>query len=435
VEGLAVSRLNKPTGSDDRLLFARTVWDRDLQSCGLKLRNDLPTPGHPEDRAKLGEVCDRMAYFYLCQLKSQISQHESQSMAWHFEYLLEWAVDQVLPNVQAGRHARVKANWVADTHEMIKDWRDQYVDCVEIQLVHAVGECLPSAMRASCAAAGASASILDTLMKDDMLTRFYHEGAGMWQANQILGSAIGQLPHRYPHMNIIEIGGGTEAVTAPTLQHLDGCFTSYTFTDISAAFFHGAKAKFSSSLSTDRILYAVLYIECDLRDSGFEEHTFDLVIASNVLHATRSLANTVANCRKLLKPGGFLFLAELTSDTLYSPSIVSGLPGWWLGREGDGRMYSPTLSEEKWDCLLKENGFSGVDHVVSDSENSSVYLNSVMISQATDDRVDFLRLPFRNAIEPSLAPHFEHLIIVGAKTGDYLRTSAWNELIARTIRM
>ena len=369
-----------------------------------------------------------MAYFYLSQLSSQISQRESQSIAWHFQYLLDWATDQVVPTVQAGRHTRIRADWTADTHDTIEAWRDRYADCVEVQLIHAVGECLPSVMRASCASAAATAtapaSILDTLMKDNKLTRFYNEAAGMWQANQILGSAISQLSNRYPHMHVLEIGGGTGAATASALAQLDGHFSSYTFTDISAGFFHDAQAKFATSRGANRMHYAVLDIERDPRETGFKEHAFDLIVASNVLHATRSLARTVADCRRLLRPGGFLVLGELTSDTLYGPFIVSGLPGWWLGREGDGRMYGPTVSEERWHCLLKENGFSGVDHVARDTQDSSTYLNSIMISQATDERVDFLRAPIQSVIAPSFAAQLDHLVIVGGKTGQIAHNTA-----------
>ncbi|KAI1180166.1 hypothetical protein F4777DRAFT_531224 [Nemania sp. FL0916] len=152
-----------------------------------------------------------------------------------------------------------------------------------------------------------------------------------------------------------------------------------------------------------------------MKRSGLKEHAYDLIVASNVLHATRSLARTAANCRRLLKPGGFLILSELTSDTLCGPFVVSGLPGWWLGRESDGRMYNPTVSEERWDYLLKENSFSGVDHVVRDSQYGSVYMISVTISQATDERVDFLRTPLRSLSVPGFTNKSD-VVLVTCKT-------------------
>jgi amino acid adenylation domain-containing protein/thioester reductase-like protein len=441
VESLAALRISKPSSRDDRSLFARTVWDRDLQSSGLETQQDLPTPGYPLGRAELSEICDRMAYFYLLRLISQVSEDESRAMARHFQYLLDWAINQIVPTVQAGLHTRVRPEWATDTHETIQAWRAQYGECVEIQLIHAVGECLPSVMRASCGAAAlGSTTILDTLMQDGMLTRFYSSAAGMWQANQIIGAAVKQLAHRYPHMRILEIGAGTGAGTACALAALDGHFASYTFTDVSAAFFHDAQVKFASSSGADKMRYAVLDIERDPGEpSGFlAEHgggAFDLVIAYNVLHATRSLPLTLANCRRLLRPGGFLVLGEMTSDSLYAPFIVCGLPGWWLGRDGDGRMYSPTVSESRWDFLLKQNGFSGMDYVARDTRDENAYLNSVMVSQAMDDRVEFLRTPLQNnsdtatSLAKSVA-QLENLVIIGVSpiTGQQIARTTASEM-------
>ena len=427
VEGLAASRLSPPSDRDDRDLLARTVWARDLQSCGLEAPQEIP--GYREDRAELNDACDRTAYFYLRELCGQISQDEIPSLQWHLQCLMDWA-HHLISTVKAGRHSRVLADWAADTRGDIEAWRDRYGDRVEMQLIHAVGQRLPSLMRAS-----PQASMLDTLTENNMLARLYHHGEGFRQANNLVGTAVGQLAHRFPSMRILEVGGGTGAATTAVLPHAGEYFSSYTFTDISAAFFHDAQAKFSGLPGAERMTYAVLDIEQDPKESGFEEHSFDLIIASNVLHATRSLARTVANCRRLLAPGGFLILDEVTSDTLYGPFIVSALPGWWLGRDsdGDGRMYGPVVSEDRWDCVLKENGFSGVDHAARDTRNASTYLFSVIISQATDDRVDFLRCPLRanpfaspnaaHASESLFNHQLGHLIIVGAQTGHIARTA------------
>jgi amino acid adenylation domain-containing protein len=423
VEGIAVSRLGKPTSQDDRALFSRTVWDRDLQSAGIEAQQEKL--GYQEERIKLNETCDRMAYFYIRQLCSQIHEDEIPSMEWHFQCLMDWALHHIVPTVQSGHHTRVRAEWIADTYETIEAFNDEYADYVEVRLIRAVGQRLPSIMKTSVSTSITNqASILDTLMEDNMLHRLYHHAEGFHQANELVGIAAGQLAHRYPRMRILEIGGGTGAATTPVLAHLGAHFSSYTFTDISPGFFRDAQSKFASSPGADKISYAVLDIEQDLDKSRFGENSFDLVIASNVLHATRSLARTVANCRRLVKPGGFLILDEVTSDTLYGPFIVSGLSGWWLGRSGDGRLNGPIVSEDRWDCVLKENGFSGVDHVIRDSQNCSTYLFSIIISQATDARVDFLRGPLH--LSPSTAAvadnvtslhQLSNLVIVGAKIG------------------
>ncbi|KAK0618512.1 hypothetical protein B0T17DRAFT_592263 [Bombardia bombarda] len=433
VEGFTVSRLSRPSARDDRALFSRTIWNRDLQSCGIEVAGEIEiAPNYREDRVRLSEACDRTAYFYLRQLcnrmPSPIQEASSAGLDWNIRCLMDWAF-HIVEMVESGRHPRVRAEWAAtNTPELIEAWRDEYArDYVEMKLIHTVGQRLPSllgipASEESEFSSRPKGSMSDTLMEDDMLPRLYHHAEGFHQANNLVGLAVGHLAHRYPNLRILEIGGGTGSATVPVLAHLGDYFASYTFTDISAAFFHDAKAKFAGSPGADRMRFAVLDIEQDPCDSGeFEEHTYDLIIASNVLHATRSLAETVANCRRLLVPGGFLILDEATSDTLWGPFIVSALPGWWLGREGDGRVYSPLVSEQEWDRLLRENGFSGVDHVTRDTQDDSTYMFSVIVSQAVDSRVDLLRTPLLlSAPDRTDTPeyyHFSNLVIVGGKTG------------------
>ncbi|KAI1364001.1 hypothetical protein F5Y08DRAFT_222928 [Xylaria arbuscula] len=425
LEGLELTRLGKATSRDDRPLFSRVVWKKDLLSSGIDCQRNLPIPGYTCDRSGLSQACDRTALFYLRRLNEEDFQKTCQSASWYFQHLLDWSASQVIPTVQAGCHRRVQAEWILDTQDIIDSLRERYGSFVEMQLVHQVGEHLPEAIRASRVSNAEKATdanstdgyLLEKLLEENRLSRFYHEAAGMWQANKVVGLAISQLAHRYPQMDILELGGGTGGCTASALSHLNGHFASYTFTDISAAFFHGAQVKFSDRPGAEYMRYVVLDIECDPSQSELGTQVFDLVVASNVLHATRSLSQTIAHCRQLLRPGGFLILAELTNDSLYGSFIFSCLPGWWLGRIGDGRMYGPTVSEGHWNNLLKENGFSGVDHVIRDSEDSTVYLNSVMISQATDQRVNFLRAPLKSEVNSAaFSPQINHLVIVGDKT-------------------
>ena len=74
----------------------------------------------------------------------------------------------------------------------------------------------------------------------------------------------------------------------------------------------------------------------DIIDQGFAEGSFDVIIASLVLHATRNLDRTLQNVRKLLKPGGYLLLLEITENEQMRFGILfGGLPGWWLGYDDD----------------------------------------------------------------------------------------------------
>ena len=228
------------------------------------------------------------------------------------------------------------------------------------------------------------------MIKDDVLNRFYKFGLGFHRANGFLGQISKQIAHRYPRMNILEIGAGTGGATKSILESLGTAFQSYTFTDISTGFFEAAAESFERWLP--KMVFKPLNVELNPTAQGFEEGSYDFVVASNVLHATKSLSETMKNVRTLLKPGGQLLLLEVTSDIVRVKLMMSGLSGWWLGGD-DGRRYAPTITTAEWDSLLRSTGFSGLDHTVNDFVDSSRYMTSVMLSQAVDDDIHVLRQP------------------------------------------
>lgn len=127
-----------------------------------------------------------------------------------------------------------------------------------------------------------------------------------------------------------------------------------------------------------------LDIELDPIEQGFAESTYDLIFASNVLHATKSLQQTLVHVRKLLKPTGKLLLIENTRDTLDMQLVFGTLPDWWLGEEPDRKM-SPNAPLATWDEVLKATGFSRIDFEISDCEDSTFHSSSIMTSTAISE--------------------------------------------------
>ncbi|EYE89931.1 class I SAM-dependent methyltransferase, partial [Aspergillus ruber CBS 135680] len=77
---------------------------------------------------------------------------------------------------------------------------------------------------------------------------------------------------------------------------------SYTFTDISAGFFGKAQNAFVKH--SDRLIYRVFDLEQETEAQDFEVNSYNLTIAANVLHTTKSLEKSLQRVRRLLKPGG-----------------------------------------------------------------------------------------------------------------------------------
>lgn len=193
------------------------------------------------------------------------------------------------------------------------------------------------------------------------------------------------LVHKWPALDFLEVGAGTGASSAKFLDIMhneasDTRFQSYTFTDISPSFFE--KAQIRLKAHEDRATYKVLNIEEDVALQGFSEKQYDIIIAGNVLHATADLSKCLQNLKQLLKPGGRIFIKEMTTSMRAIIGFFSGLlPGWWRAVEDERVAHrSPVLSEGQWDTILQNNGFSGSDLVLRDFVDTRCFCWSFIVS-------------------------------------------------------
>lgn len=162
--------------------------------------------------------------------------------------------------------------------------------------------------------------------------------------------------------------------------------------------------------------FKVLDIEKAATSQGYEAHSYDIVIASNSLRPTASLRTTLANTRQLLKPGGYLVLLEITNQEPIR------LANTLLLGDDHGRKHSSHVTPGEWHSALRHAGFSGVDSITLEI-NGSVWPLSIMVSQAVDDRVQFLRRPLAVSAKSSLSVHLESLVILGNQSLDSARIS------------
>ena len=179
-------------------------------------------------------------------------------------------------------------------------------------------------------------------------------------ANRMLGDAIRGLLSALPagrRLRVIEVGAGTGSATAAVLPELPDGRYDYTYTDISAGFFAEAEGRFGGSEAG--IEYRVLDIENDPVAQGFDAHGYDLVIASNVLHATRYLQETLAHCRTLLAPSGQLVALENLRGQGWLDLTFGQLDGWW--RFADHyRPHHALASPAVWRQALGDAGYGDV---------------------------------------------------------------------------
>lgn len=193
--------------------------------------------------------------------------------------------------------------------------------------------------------------ILDALLGDGVLKEFYKF------INSDCDAYMQFLVHNKPTLRILEIGAGTGGLTALVLKSLqsrygESLYSKYTYKDISAGFFVAAKERFKDQANRE---FAVLHISQDLIAQYFENETYDLIISSNVLHATPKLEETLKHCRSLLHTRGRLFLQELCLEAKWVNYIMGTLPGWF--GEEDGRADEAYVYEEKWHHNLQKASF------------------------------------------------------------------------------
>ena len=179
-------------------------------------------------------------------------------------------------------------------------------------------------------------------------------------------------------LRILEIGAGTGGTTGAVLRSLPPRPTEYWFTDVSEFFFHRAKERFAEFSS---IQYGLLDIEQPPQGQGFAPHSFQAVVATNVLHATRNLDTTLGHVLQLLTSGGLLVLSEVTRELAWY-DITTGLIEGWQKFEDGWRSDSPILSAAKWAEVLKRSGFEEVEVLPQKGSVAEVLGQHVIIARA-----------------------------------------------------
>lgn len=257
----------------------------------------------------------------------------------------------------------------------------------EFSVYPAIGRALPSIFRGE-------ADPLDIMFKNDEVgaESLYRYLAAQQFRDGRFGTLLGLATHEKPGLKILEVGAGIGSMSRCILAELQkfeketgqSRFASYTYTDISPAFFEAASGQYSDLVSQGRLLLKTLDLERDPAEQGYDLGSYDLVVAGLVLHATSNLTVTLNRIRSLLKPGGRIAFQEVVwTDSATANVTFGSLEGWWLGTE-ESRRYTPLLDEGCWDELLRRTGFSGTDLVLRDYQSDVCHICSVIVSQAIE---------------------------------------------------
>ncbi|KAH8883107.1 putative polyketide synthase [Thozetella sp. PMI_491] len=377
IEGLTCTKIAREEGAQDQqenLVYGyRLDWCPDVDEMSASdmsvLCQDLVPDSQEEERI---EAFERAGFFLMKEAFEQLDEEDASNAQTHHKRLYNCIIARVAEHTAQYSDGDVKLD------EMYR--RVSNMDAEGDLLVHIGKNLVPIIQNRQDA--------LALMIEEGRLDAYYRDNTRFDRNYKQAARYLDLVGRKNPNISILEIGSGTGGATLPILQTLtDGdtgvChFGKFTFTDISTAFFEGAREKLTQW--ADLVTYAKLDIEADPTEQGFEAGAYDVILAANVLHATKSMKNTMTNVRKLLRPGGKLVLVELTRERFTTSTIFGTLPGWFASEEED-RVRGPTLSEDKWHTLLRDTGFGGLDVAVSDARSEEHHQGSMMVATACSE--------------------------------------------------
>ncbi|KAG9652790.1 putative polyketide synthase, partial [Aureobasidium melanogenum] len=408
ISGLQCSSLVEPASQDisskvPKLCF-RLDWDTDIDHLTpASIKDMFVEQAVDPSESRIISNLEEASFCYIQEAIGELTTEDVLNLDPHHTVFYEWMRSQI-ESVEDANFPHQTSKWLnATSEERAEAFHVARTSCCEGQMVYRMGRNLARILRKEV-------EPLELMLEDELLYEVYRDSLGNDRCYRQMVSYIQKLAFKNPTLNVLEIGAGTGGATLPIIEALvdpDGKhaqLTHYDFTDVSSGFFEKAQESFKAW--SGLMSFKKLNIEEDPLTQGFVEGSYDLIIAANVLHATKSMKTTMENVRKLLKPNGKLVLTEITQRPLRLTMVFGNLPGWWMGAE-EGRRHGPSLYDHEWDDLLKETGFSGLDICRSDYPQDADHVYSVIASSAVEKRRS--ELPEIFAVMPehesSLAEH------------------------------
>ena len=385
--------LTEELGSDKQLnairkLCSQLIWKEDIDHVRQIEGEQLFKPTKQVD-SEYTAACERAAGIYMKRTVAGLTPEMEASMAPHSAQYVQWMRQRI------GDCAKESSDSGAqDDEAFLADIKKAHIDG---RLICAIGENLPGILDGSIPP-------LPIMMEDNMLFDYYASDS----SNSMVTKFLELQGHKRPDYKILEIGAGQGSLTLPALETLGGrygatgCFKEYVFTDSNPSNFENAQKLLKDWQA--HLQYKKLDIESDPIEQGFEAESFELIIAGNVLHGTKNVAESLKHCHKLLKPGGKLVLTEFTNPLDRISFVLGALPSWWSAE--DGRTGGPLLDEAEWKRHLLASGFSGVDIVIKDTNDAHTHCSSMMVAtKARSMTFSFKKVVVIDAENPSEAAH------------------------------
>ncbi|HEU5133666.1 MAG TPA: SDR family NAD(P)-dependent oxidoreductase [Steroidobacteraceae bacterium] len=273
-------------------------------------------------------------------------------------------------------------------------------------LVNDCLENLPAIMQGKCSATdiifpNSSMEKVASLYKNNAVADTFNE--------MVADAALVYLRQRLQadpktRIRILEIGagtGGTSAAVFAKLRPFHEAVEEYRYTDLSKAFFLHAEEHYKPA--NPYIVCQRLDIEQPIEAQGIDLGSYDLVIATNVLHATRDIRRTLRNAKAAMRRNGLLLLNEMSDKSLTTHLTVALLDGWWLFEDPELRIPGcPGLYPDSWRRVLAEEGFGPVQFP---AESAHTLGNQIIVARSDGVvRQTAIQAPARAAVKAAREP-------------------------------
>jgi acyl transferase domain-containing protein/SAM-dependent methyltransferase/acyl carrier protein len=200
---------------------------------------------------------------------------------------------------------------------------------------------------------------MEALYKDNSVSRYFNDVLAEFVSDYIARRLSFDPSAK---IRILEIGAGTGGTTSVLLPHLLGIAENigeYCYTDFSQAFLMKAEERYGKAYPFLR--YQLCDIEKPLAEQGVMLGSYDIVVATNVLHATKQIRQTLRHAKSALAKNGLLVMNEMSSKTVFATILFGLIDGWSRAEDEVLRIPgSPGLLPETWQWLLEEGGFGNV---------------------------------------------------------------------------
>ena len=204
-----------------------------------------------------------------------------------------------------------------------------------------------------------SMKLVERIYKGNVFSDYFNEVLGNILVESIKKAIETDKNRKF---RILEIGAGTGGATAkllPILQEFSQSIIEYCYTDLSKTFLMHAEENYQPGFSV--LNTEIFDVSKPLVGQSIARNHFDFVVATNVLHATPSIRETLRNAKATLKNGGILLLNEVSNWSLFSHLTFGLLKGWWLYEDASLRINgSPGLYPIVWKRVLQQEGFESI---------------------------------------------------------------------------